>query len=113
MKRRGSRSKVEHYDSPQFNGTAGFLSTVHTDVCWLCESDTVSDMETAVHAASSDEEGDCAEEIEASMDAEDEEQTEQAEEQSREDEGKNSCNLKLTLVQCQHNFFLMRVTCFL
>jgi hypothetical protein len=99
MKRRSraSRSKVEHYDSPQFNGTARFL-TLHTDVCWLSESDTVSDVETAVPAASSDEEGNCAEETEASMDAEDEEQ---AEEQSREDEGKNSCNL-----------ILMRVTYF-
>nr|XP_051219141.1 uncharacterized protein LOC127336374 [Lolium perenne] len=48
------------------------------------QQDTVSDAETAVPAASSDEEADCAEEIEASMDAEDEEQ---AEEQSREDEG--------------------------
>ncbi|KAM0874807.1 hypothetical protein ACQ4PT_037203 [Festuca glaucescens] len=51
------------------------------------QQDTVSDVETAVPAASSDEEGDCAEEIEASMDAQDEEQTEQAEKQSREDEG--------------------------
>jgi hypothetical protein len=98
MKRKSrASSKVEKFDSPQFNGTAGFL-TLHTDVCWLCELDTVSDVETAVPAASSDEEGNCAEETEASMDAEDEEQ---AEEQSREDEGKNSCNL-----------ILMRVTYF-
>jgi hypothetical protein len=54
----------------------------------LRESDIVSDVETAVPApASSDEEGDGAEEIEASMDAQNEEQNLPLEEKSQENEG--------------------------